>query len=389
MFAGKLVGDVGGVNRREIIASYRTHIIKVDETESEHPALKEYEFIEPAVEPGSWKLVGDDARKSSINGAKKKRKFNEHDDTAEDAHEPNTKKKRAQHESGSENQDDGSTTRQEPRGLKWDPEDYSCAYDSVFTVLFAVWKQNGPKWSQRFSTVSGLMKELASGFERVANGTESLEGVRDSIRRKLTAMDRNKFPSGRVFTYLGDLTSQLVGQKLWGVEQTKCLRCGRSARELSSFSDLRIITNELNSVHRNSRYGVADWLNADKIRDAPYKCMSCGAGLVILNTATSAPPLMTFELSNPGIVISSKIQLLVEGQTVTYSLRGVIYSGKKHFTCRIVSSDGSIWFNDGIETGRQSLFEGVMSAVSSNFMNTLDRGEVTRAAAVLIYAVDE
>jgi len=34
-------------------------------------------------------------------------------------------------------------------------------------------------------------------------------------------------------------------------------------------------------------------------------------------------------------------------------LKGMIYHGGFHLTSCIVSSDGSVWFNDGMTTGRQ------------------------------------
>ncbi|KAF9455434.1 hypothetical protein BDZ94DRAFT_1351343, partial [Collybia nuda] len=35
-----------------------------------------------------------------------------------------------------------------------------------------------------------------------------------------------------------------------------------------------------------------------------------------------------------------------------YKLKGIIYFANEHFTCRIIQSDGTVWFHDGITTGR-------------------------------------
>ncbi|KZT23153.1 hypothetical protein NEOLEDRAFT_1020936, partial [Neolentinus lepideus HHB14362 ss-1] len=41
-----------------------------------------------------------------------------------------------------------------------------------------------------------------------------------------------------------------------------------------------------------------------------------------------------------------------------FYLRGIIYHGDYHFTCRYVDKIGDIWFNDGMETGRACFKEG-------------------------------
>ncbi|KAK7026925.1 hypothetical protein R3P38DRAFT_2527174 [Favolaschia claudopus] len=415
LFDGSLVGHVDGVNRRELIASYRAHVVNIKETENEHLALLEYEPIDPGVhtsyrahvvniketenehlalleyEPidpgvhtGSWKLLGDDARKASKKTTSVKKRKPEESES-----KPKSKKKRRTGEKEQNCDSTEVTSRREPRGIRWDAENYSCAYDSIFTVLFGIWNDNGPRWSDRFGNISSPMKDLACAFERVATGTESLEGARDLIRAKLHALDNNRFPNGRVYTYLGNPLSALFGRRMWGVQKTKCLRCDKTYDERPGFSDLRTITNELGDAVNNCRYGVADWVRADKLRDSAYKCGVCGSGLVVVNTTMSAPPLMIFELATADIRISSKVQLLSNNQTVSYSLRGAVYSGGKHFTCRVIDSDGSVWYNDGIETGRRSLFEGLMSELPDDFLDTSRARDLVREVAVAIYGIDD
>ena len=35
----------------------------------------------------------------------------------------------------------------EPSGIIWDGENYSCAYDALFTVLWNIWLAGPTKWS--------------------------------------------------------------------------------------------------------------------------------------------------------------------------------------------------------------------------------------------------
>ncbi|KAI0644145.1 hypothetical protein C8Q79DRAFT_913509 [Trametes meyenii] len=47
-----------------------------------------------------------------------------------------------------------------------------------------------------------------------------------------------------------------------------------------------------------------------------------------------------------------------------YRLCGLIYFGKFHFTCRVVSRSGEVWFHDGMTTGNKLTFEGNLVNIS-------------------------
>ncbi|KAF8883853.1 hypothetical protein BD779DRAFT_1443555, partial [Infundibulicybe gibba] len=42
-------------------------------------------------------------------------------------------------------------------------------------------------------------------------------------------------------------------------------------------------------------------------------------------------------------------------------LRGIIYFGSSHFTCRIITEDGISWYHDGVDTGKNTEYEGPLS----------------------------
>ncbi|KAJ7102042.1 hypothetical protein C8R44DRAFT_576793, partial [Mycena epipterygia] len=64
-------------------------------------------------------------------------------------------------------------------------------------------------------------------------------------------------------------------------------------------------------------------------------------------------------------------------------LRGVIYGGQSHFTCRYVERDGEIWFHDGITTGRRCVREGNLRELD-NLMDLQKCGE--KYAVAVLYA---
>ncbi|TFK45244.1 hypothetical protein OE88DRAFT_1600301, partial [Heliocybe sulcata] len=65
-----------------------------------------------------------------------------------------------------------------------------------------------------------------------------------------------------------------------------------------------------------------------------------------------------------------------------FYLRGIVYFGDFHFTSRFIDSEGNIWYNDGITTGRQCMKEGNISTTSITTLLTAQR----RTATLAIYA---
>ena len=68
-----------------------------------------------------------------------------------------------------------------PVGLIWDSSDYSCAYDSVFTVLGDIWVYDPTLWSREFSLVSSFANKLALGFEKISLKQKNLEDIRNAV----------------------------------------------------------------------------------------------------------------------------------------------------------------------------------------------------------------
>ena len=42
---------------------------------------------------------------------------------------------------------------------------------------------------------------------------------------------------------------------------------------------------------------------------------------------------------------------------IPYNLRGVVYFSDKHFTARMITNTGTVWFHDGMLTGSSLLYE--------------------------------
>ena len=68
--------------------------------------------------------------------------------------------------------------------------------------------------------------------------------------------------------------------------------------------------------------------------------------------------------------MSKKIKYIDENERTVLKLRGLIYYGNFHFTCRIISDNGVIWFHDGMINGRITIFDGKLDEITSKELHT-------------------
>ncbi|KAJ7243500.1 hypothetical protein C8J57DRAFT_949170, partial [Mycena rebaudengoi] len=48
------------------------------------------------------------------------------------------------------------------------------------------------------------------------------------------------------------------------------------------------------------------------------------------------------------------------GRNINCRLRGIVYHSSEHFTARLFTSNGDMWFHDGITTGSTTKYKGCM-----------------------------
>jgi hypothetical protein len=49
-----------------------------------------------------------------------------------------------------------------PSGLIWDGDNYSCAYDALFTILYEIWCNDTKVWTRRFKKINQHYLKLLS-----------------------------------------------------------------------------------------------------------------------------------------------------------------------------------------------------------------------------------
>ena len=72
----------------------------------------------------------------------------------------------------------------------------------------------------------------------------------------------------------------------------------------------------------------------------------------------SLPVFLRFKVED----VTVKWSLLLDLHKCKYRLCGMVYFGDYHFTSRIITADGEIYFNDAIKHGRSYQYEGIFNS---------------------------
>jgi hypothetical protein len=83
-----------------------------------------------------------------------------------------------------------------PPGSQWNGDNYSCAYDALFTILFNIWASKPKKWKKIFKDFNQYLSTLHDGFQKYVRGVSTLEVACDEVQTLLNDNDPVLFPSG-------------------------------------------------------------------------------------------------------------------------------------------------------------------------------------------------
>jgi len=235
-----------------------------------------------------------------------------------------------------------------PTGITWDEDNYSCAYDALLTILFSLWSENPSKWKKRFHKTNRTLKLLASGFQKVHGKSMSLETARDKVRHILHQRDPVSFPNGNTGTCIQELIYQLF--KTNDSLASSFMVCNDCDHEVELVNE-----RTSNIIHCPIEFSgtTADYCHYIITHKTIGKCGKCKGEVDKVTRFHQIPSILAFSL-NDKLTLSKKMKVNIEGSSVVFTLRGIIYFGGYHFTSRIMTSDGQIWFHDGILTGYRS-----------------------------------
>ena len=261
---------------------------------------------------------------------------------AEIMHEPKAKKFKSSVD---------PTTERGPLGLKWDSENFSCGYDSFFTIIYNIWRDNVSRISLDLSGCSDLMNILCENFEKVNRKLLTFEDARDHVRMLLHRSNAHIFPMGKEGMTVSSLVQKLMGDTTFGSISNTSDACG-SARSVG-FGGFHILNSEgadrldvptLLGAERSQRYGRR-W------------CSNCFQVVSISRKTCLDQIPCVFALESTGAIPSVQLRLTHGSGAITFNLRGLIYWGNFHFVSRIVDKSGQVWFHDGITTGASCEWE--------------------------------
>jgi hypothetical protein len=272
-----------------------------------------------------------------------------------------------------------------PAGILWDSVNYSCSYDSLFTILCEIWIYNPKSWTKTFYSFSEQGKMLSEGYKKVIRGLETLENVRNDVRETLKQENSDLFPSGQTGTDIRDLISYFFTSQhkiSLGYRRVSCSTC-------NFFQDLDNPPERVMSILDGTYKSINEWLQC--WLEEPSIC-NCGSSMTTYRTYDQPPSLLVFSLNTTRVSISKTIRSKgSNGKFTVLPLRGIIYSGGFHFTSRIITPGKEVWYHDGMVTRRNCVKKGHLTDFTEDSLKTCveknSSGEsVERQAVVVIYS---
>ena len=246
-----------------------------------------------------------------------------------------------------------------PLGTRW--QNNSCAYDAVITILFNIWREDAISETDSWHELHcELLNSLTQHFHKhgdveVASASVqsfSLERIRDFIRRRLARFSA-EFTFGR-YASVHSVAEQLL--KTSEPVTTSSLSCPDGHvidQNPSPTSNCEIII-----FGGPSLQAILDNFSVE----TAAKCSTCNTYLSRVTKFIQAPPLLAFDLGTGNVPFLDPVLWISSGcrdasVQVRYSLRGIIYFENGHFTERVITRTGMVWFHDGMLTGRSLSYE--------------------------------
>jgi len=198
---------------------------------------------------------------------------------------------------------------------------------------------------------------LSQGWSE--NSQKTLEDVRDDTQLSLSQKDPESFPmSHEIGTDLYALCEEVFSASSCEIsEKVTCQTCNFTSRDTHRSS----VYWQLSGTGRNSIQ--AQFLkNLDC--ELNEQCMHCGSPMhKKTDFNPTLPPVLAFSLTQGNLKVTPAIDVSKNGRKVRYHLKGIIYYGGYHFTARVVTSQGDVWYHDGMTIARECKYEGKFSGL--------------------------
>ena len=246
-----------------------------------------------------------------------------------------------------------------PPGSQWDAENYSCAYDALFTILFSIWVSKPKKWKKIFKDSNQYLSTLHDGFQKYLNGVGTLETARDAVRTLLYDNNPILFPSG----HRGCSVSALATQMFYPVFKVPKLHLKCSHCDHTVIINSNRVGRVMHVAH-SATGSISQILENHMCHQSHDVCGNCNAPLETKIHFSDPHKIYAVDVTDRHVSLSRTVKIHGSTCATTLHLKGLVYHGDYHFTSRIIDNSGNIWFHDGMTTGKIALKEGKFGSVS-------------------------
>ncbi|EPT05107.1 hypothetical protein FOMPIDRAFT_43059 [Fomitopsis schrenkii] len=245
-----------------------------------------------------------------------------------------------------------------PSGPPWDSVNWSCAYDSIVSVIAN-------------SVVDGYLTDIEPGrtvspamamiIDRAKAGLRSASdwiALRNEFRVSLQRLQPSSFPSGHSVTSLSEILDYtLPEQSLLGSAVSTCGFCSATVQnhDIHHVSIPPYSCFVHNTESRDQPVSTNNILNQYLGCVGPFilHCRLCRTPMSVRRYLYAPPMFVAFEVQHNGtdtFIISDSVEHTIDNHLFTWRLVGTVYLGSNHFTCRYIDQRRNIWYHDGMTT---------------------------------------
>ena len=229
-----------------------------------------------------------------------------------------------------------------PIGMIWSQN--SCAYDSVFTILFNIWRHNIDSWGTIFNQLGNdFCILLVNQFIKYNQNEISLEVARDIVREELAKTSQ--------YMRFGSYTSiEAICEAMFTTREAiyhTYYQCPDNHWQLYSRSHTIYMSKGWSPFK-----STTEWMQNNS-QQGTNRCETCDKPVNINVSFVAPPPLVILESSGSEIEIDDTFELIHLGQPHKYNLAGIVYYKDlvQHFVSTIVGPDKQLWSYDGMSNG--------------------------------------
>ncbi|EIW54750.1 uncharacterized protein TRAVEDRAFT_131722, partial [Trametes versicolor FP-101664 SS1] len=268
-----------------------------------------------------------------------------------------------------------------------DASNWSCAYDSVLTIIWNMYVDYGELWLQSVAPDNQLMSVLRSAFPTVQADSHLLAALRDTVRDVLFALQPGRFPRvGPVTAAAADVMTFLFQRhSRFGSCISVCSGC---SCEFDASPDICqsyfwAIPEVAWSAYYNGRTSISasEYVTCALQGVFSHRCARCLIETPIKITLHEVPPILIIECNSAAVYADAEIAVTVLHAQTTMRLGGIIYHGQNHFTIRYINKDRIVWYHDGASTQAVCVPQGPLQQMSDRELTSTN----SRSACYYVY----